>query len=83
MTRAFDDKTSTCGSCSYWEHNQSADGLHPTRLGWCNWVSVPAWVDRLSKQPLSADHRKMREDGGKECWLHTKRELPVTQPEKP
>ena len=72
MTRSTDDKTSTCGSCSYWQHDPTADGIHPTRLGWCNWISVPGWV--LKKIGNAEDTRKMREDAGQDCWLHTKRD---------
>jgi hypothetical protein len=71
MTRAISDTTSTCGSCSYWSHEPKADGLHATRLGYCQWISVPAWVHKCVKAELH--HQKMREDDGSDCWLHTKR----------
>lgn len=76
MTRAYDDKTSTCGSCSYWSHDKGADGLHPTRLGYCGWWSVPAWVDKHIKKRTD-EHTKMREDEGLACWQHTKRDAPM------
>jgi hypothetical protein len=69
MTRAFDDKTSTCGSCSYWEHDKSAGDI--PRTGWCQYASVPAWVWKHLKPADSL--RKMQEGDGLECWQHTKR----------
>lgn len=72
MARELNDTTSTCGSCAYWEHDKSADGIHPFRVGYCQWTSVPAWVDKRIKN-RSPEHQKMLECDGATCWLHTKR----------
>jgi hypothetical protein len=82
MARNFNDTTSTCGSCTYWSHIPEADGIHATRLGYCQWHTLPAWAYKpYKKLPISDDMRKMREDGGNDpgnpCWCHTKREARV------
>jgi hypothetical protein len=83
MARDFSDKTSTCGSCIYWTHRPEADGIHATRLGVCNWHTLPAWAYKpYKKLPIDEGWRKMREDDGNDpnnpCWCHTKRE-PTTE----
>ena len=71
MPRAMDDKTSTCGSCAYWNHHAESDGIHPTPLGECGWWSLPVWTRQYI--PIKPSTR-MRADDGLDCWLHTKRE---------
>lgn len=66
MTRAFDDKTSTCGSCIYFEAD-APDGGPPD--GHCNWLSLPAYVYKNVRE----FNTHMRADAGKDCWLHMKR----------
>jgi hypothetical protein len=43
MTRASDDKTSTCETCNYFALS-APDGGRPD--GYCQWVSIPAWAQR-------------------------------------
>lgn len=70
MTRAIDDATSRCGTCRYWTHDPTADGIHPTRLGHCNYLSIPGWAQKALPKNFST---RMREDGGETCWLHDMR----------
>lgn len=69
MTRAFDDKTSTCGSCVYFSPD-SPDCGPPD--GHCGWLSLPAYAYKTVKE----FNTYMRADAGKDCWLHTKRDEP-------
>ena len=70
MTRAYDDATSTCGTCLYFSPD-APDGGEPD--GHCNWLSLPAYVykNRAEFNTL------MLASDGKNCWLHTKRETPL------
>lgn len=69
MTRALDDKTSTCESCAYW--GDPRDDGAPTLIGDCGWQSLPAWTRRYI--PINVP-TTMRADSGRDCWQHTKRE---------
>jgi hypothetical protein len=66
--RAFDDKTSTCETCAYWDGDSPG---RPKGEGYCGWSSVPAWVHKhLTSRD---DHRIMSATEGLDCWQHTKR----------
>lgn len=67
MTRAYDDTTSRCKTCTYFETVKTL----PTGFGYCNYQSVPAWVHK-HLVPRD-DHRVMAAVDGLDCWLHTKR----------
>lgn len=71
MVRAYDDRTSTCSTCTYWQHAPKWDGAGPARQGYCGWSSVPAWVHK--HLVCRDDTRLMYETEGKDCWQHTKR----------
>ena len=77
MTRAYDDKTSTCGTCVYWQRDSVQAERPSVDTGHCNWISVPGW---LTKPHAPLEHgimphmTRMLEDGGANCWLHKTRE---------
>jgi hypothetical protein len=74
MTRAYDDSTSRCKTCTYFE---PVKDVLPPGFGYCNYQSVPAWVHK-HLVPRD-DHRVMAAVDGLDCWLHAKRG--VTLPE--
>jgi len=71
MTRAIDDKTSTCGSCAYFSQDEP-DGTLP-HTGHCNWLSLPAWAYKYIK--ADQNNTLMYDTDGLNCWLHTKRSV--------
>lgn len=68
MTRAIDDKTSTCGTCSYFAADAPDCGVPD---GHCQWLSLPAYIQR--QHPGITFTTYMYATDGKDCWLHTKR----------
>jgi hypothetical protein len=71
MTRALDDRTSTCHTCTYFSED-SPDGTVPN-TGHCGWFSLPAYVWKYIGKDKAPLNTMLKATDGIDCWLHTKR----------